>query len=115
MLVLNSGGWNEGEGMITSVSNDGMTLLLDGPAPPNAEDRLDARAFLTARAPPAPPTLCKDFLGDLRGDRGAPVPVFDKGCTRACSSGATGVGGNSASTLSTCHERFSSISLRRSD
>lgn len=49
ILVLKFGGWNEGEGM-TSVSNDGITLFLEGITAPKPDERLETRAFLVPRA-----------------------------------------------------------------
>jgi len=85
-----------GKGGSTSVSYDGITLL-------NKDDRRDTLVFFPLI------TLPGDLRGDLQGDF---VLVLLVG--RVGELETLGVGGNSASIISTCHVRFSSSSLIRS-
>lgn len=90
-------------GGMTSVSYEGMTLMGD------ARESLDTRVVLRPVPIPAFPT--RTLAGDFRGD------FFGEERTIAVRLGEEegwGVGGRSASIISTCHDRFSSKSLIRS-
>jgi hypothetical protein len=88
-----------GIGGSTSVSYEGTTLDGDG------RERLETRVVLRPEAPALPTqTLAGDFRGDFFGEECAATPRL--GDVRGC-----GVGGSSASIISTCHDRLSSKSF----
>lgn len=122
MLVLNSGGCREGERGtsaaegITSVSKGGATFCFAlGDIGPNAlaakpDDRRETRVFRGLAA------LLFSFRGDFRAEvRGS---AAGNGGGRMAGDGTeapgAGVGGNSASIMSTCQARFSSNRFSRS-
>lgn len=93
-----------GNGGRTSVSNEG--IILGGVT---RDERLGTRVVFLEALVPALPT--RTMAGDFRGDFLCNWWTADKICGDAT---GCGVGGNSASIFSTCHERFSSTSLIRS-
>ena len=112
MLALKPGIWME-EG-ITSVSKGGITFFVG--ERPSPEERRETRVFFPLAT--RPDTL--RLAGDLRGDRGggdcgrAEVVGCKGAAGRAAvvEAAGAGVGGSSASIISTCHDRFSSRNLR---
>lgn len=88
-----------GIGGNTSVSYEGMTL--DG----DARERLETRVVFRPETPALPTQiLAGDFRGDFFGEECAATPRL--GDVTGC-----GVGGSSASIISTCQDRFSSKSF----
>ena len=126
MLVLNSGICREGDAVtdlpasavtgITSVSKGGTTFCFPfGDAGPRAiaakpEDRRETRVLRGLAILPL------SFLDDLRGEMRSGAVGAGAGRTIGVGMDApgAGVGGSSASIMSTCQDRFSSKNFSRS-
>ena len=118
MLVLNSGICREGEGGmagmvggITSVSYAGWTFCFarGESATPSPEERRETRVFRALA------TTDLRLRGDLRGEAGGSIAAgTELGFGEDAAPAGAGVGGSSASIISTSHDRFSSRNFNRS-